>query len=216
MVRNSLSAIILTIFLSACVQDAYTGEQQASRAAVGAGVGAGIGAALGAVIGGDNRRRNALIGAGAGALAGGAVGAYMDQQERELRRRLENDGVRVVREGDVIVLNMRDNVEFPSDSAALDPRYHSILESVALVLDEYEKTYVDVIGHTDNTGSDSYNKDLSRRRAESVANFLIDEGLDPARLATKGAGEDFPIASNASPEGRQANRRVEIALTPVT
>lgn len=216
MKRRLVTSLILSVFVAGCVQDAYTREDKAARAGIGAGVGAGVGAAIGAIVGGNNKRKAALIGAGVGALAGGAVGAYMDSQERALRRRLEADGVRVVREGDTIVLNMRDNVQFPSDEATLDQRDEEILDAVALVLQEYEKTYVDVIGHTDSQGDAAYNRDLSRRRAEAVSAFLEGHGVRGERLVVRGAGEDFPIASNTTPEGRQANRRVEIAISPIT
>lgn len=208
--------MIVAMGLAACTTDPYTGEKQASRTGVGAGVGAVVGALGGAIVGGSNTRKSALIGAGIGALAGGAVGAYMDAQEAKLRKQLRGTGVSVVRKGDAIILNMPGNVTFDTDSAALKPEFYDVLDSVALVIKEYEKTYVDILGHTDNTGSDDYNMRLSERRAEAVAAYLRNRDVTGERLITRGLGESMPIASNDTVEGRALNRRVEIALSPVT
>lgn len=208
--------LILVMGLATCTTDPYTGEKQASRTAIGAGVGAAVGALGGAIVGGSNTRKSALIGAGIGALAGGAVGAYMDSQEAELRKQLRGTGVSVVRKGDAIILNMPGNVTFDTDSAALKPEFYEVLDSVALVIKEYEKTYVDILGHTDSTGPEDYNMRLSEQRAEAVAAYLRNRDVAEARLVVRGLGETMPIASNDTAEGRALNRRVEIALTPVT
>lgn len=201
--------------LGACTTDPYTGERKASNTAIGAGIGAAVGALGGAVIGGGDTRKRMLIGAGVGALAGGAVGYYMDRQEAELRQRLQRTGVSVTRVGDEIILNMPSNITFDVDEANIKPNFYDVLNSVAIVLDEYDKTLVDVIGHTDSTGSAEYNIDLSLRRAQSVAEYLASQGVDRRRLLVKGYGEERPIASNDTPEGRALNRRVEIRISPL-
>ena len=208
------------IFLaSACTTiDPYTREEKTSKATTGAIIGAVGGAVVGAVSGDDSRdRRNrALIGAGIGALAGGAVGYYMDVQEAKLRKQLEGTGVRVVRNGDNITLVMPGNVTFDVDKADIKASFYPVLDSVALVVDEYDKTIIDVVGHTDSPGSQQYNQALSERRADSVARYLISQKVDRVRIETFGMGETRPIASNATAEGRQLNRRVELTLIPVT
>ena len=212
--------LIGVIFLaSACTTiDPYTREEKTSKATTGAIIGAVGGAVVGAVSGSDSRdRRNrALIGAGIGALAGGSVGYYMDVQEAKLRKQLEGTGVRVVRNGDNITLVMPGNVTFDVDKADIKASFYPVLDSVALVVDEYDKTIIDVVGHTDSTGSHQYNQALSERRADSVARYLISQKVDRVRIETFGMGETRPIASNATADGRQLNRRVELTLIPVT
>ena len=210
------TAVATVFMLSACTTDPYTGEKQASKTAIGAGIGAAVGAIGGAVVGGSNKRKAALIGAGVGALAGGGVGAYMDAQEAKLRKQLEGTGVSVVRDGDNIILNMPSNITFDVDSASVRGPFQDVLNSVVLVLKEYDKTYVDVIGHTDSTGSEAYNETLSESRASAVATYLNAEGVLEERLLVRGLGERYPIADNATSEGRQLNRRVEIGIVPVT
>jgi len=192
----------------------FTGEKQVSNTAKGAGIGAAGGAVAGVLIG-DNRKAT-LIGAGIGALAGAGVGYYMDQQEAKLREQLQGTGVSVTRVGDQVVLNMPGNVTFATNSADVSAGFYPVLNSVALVVKKYSKTYVDVIGNTDSTGSADYNQRLSERRALSVSRYLESQGVQPVRLATRGLGESAPIASNDSPDGRSLNRRVEIVLTPLT
>lgn len=201
-----------------CTTDPYTGEPQLSRTVIGGVLGAGVGAAVGAISGdnGRERKKRALIGAGAGALAGGAVGAYMDIQEAKLRERLRASGVGIQRSGDEIVLVMPGNVTFASDSADLRADFFEVLESVGLVLVEYDRTVVEVAGHTDSTGAEDYNLDLSGRRASSVASYLRSQGVKDMRLLTLAFGERQPVASNGSASGRSQNRRVEITLLPLT
>ncbi len=214
--KRTLCFILSTgLLISGCSTDPYTGERKASNTAVGATVGAITGAIGGALIGGSNSRKSALIGAGIGALAGGGVGFYMDRQEAKLREQLRNSGVQVVRNGDNIILNMPGNITFATDSSEVNSNFSDVLNSVALVLKEYDKTYVDVLGHTDSTGAAVYNQALSERRARSVANILSAEGVIPERLIVRGMGEDYPIADNSTEAGRSLNRRVEIALSPV-
>lgn len=218
MKKTGIAALAAVMLAGACTTDPYTGEQKVSNTAGGAALGAGLGALAGLAVGGSkNAQRNAvLIGAGVGALTGGAVGSYMDQQESQLRAQLQGTGVSVTRVGDQIVLNMPSNITFATDQDAVKSSFYSTLNSVALVLKKYNRTLVDVYGHTDNVGSDNYNYDLSQRRALSVANYLSTQGVDNRRFAVTGFGESRPVASNATEEGRAENRRVEIQLSPLT
>ncbi len=204
--------------LAACTTNPYTGEQEASNKAKGAAIGAAAGAVVGVLTGDnkDERRKRALIGAGAGALAGTAVGAYMDAQEDKLRQQLQGTGVSVTRIGDDIVLNMPGNVTFDVNRADINANFYEVLKSVALVLDEYDQTLVDVAGHTDSTGAVTYNMDLSERRADSVARYLESQGVDTRRVYAQGYGPHYPVADNSTAAGRSENRRVELALKPIT
>jgi outer membrane protein OmpA-like peptidoglycan-associated protein len=202
-------------FVAGCTTNPYTHEQQVSKAATGAAVGAAAGAAIGALSGG-NRGKRALIGAGAGAVTGAGVGYYMDVQEAKLRQQLEGTGVSVSRIGDQIVLNMPGQITFATNRSEINPGFFDVLNSVALVLKEYDKTLVQVAGHTDSTGSEDYNRQLSEQRAASVSQFLMVQGLPSSRIQTAGRGEAYPIASNDTPEGRQRNRRVELTLFPTS
>jgi outer membrane protein OmpA-like peptidoglycan-associated protein len=206
----------LVVALAGCqTVNPYTGEQQTSKATKGAAIGAGVGAVAGLLTKGD-KLDNALIGAGVGALAGGGVGYYMDVQEKKLRDRLAGTGVSVTRNGDNITLNMPGNVTFATNSADLNAQFFPTLDAVATVLKEYNKTVVEVAGHTDSTGSDEYNRQLSQRRAQTVAGYLTNRGVKQERLLTVGAGESYPVASNDTEQGRQLNRRVELTIVPVT
>jgi outer membrane protein OmpA-like peptidoglycan-associated protein len=214
-----IAGIAAAALLSGCyTNDAYTGNRKVSNTAKGAGIGAAVGAIAGILTGPDARahRKNALIAAGVGALAGGAVGQYMDRQEARLRAQLSGTGVSVTRSGNDITLNMPGNVTFRTDSADLNPSFYDVLNSVSLVLKEYDKTILEVAGHTDNTGSAQYNQALSERRASSVAQYLESHGVSAQRVMTVGAGETHPVASNDTAAGRQANRRVELSLEPIT
>jgi outer membrane protein OmpA-like peptidoglycan-associated protein len=197
--------------------DPYTGETKTSNATKGATIGAVTGAVIGA-ISGDNsrdRRKRALIGAGVGALAGGAVGSYMDRQEAELRKELENTGVSVIRRGDDIILNMPSNISFSTGSADLNARFFPVLDSVSKILKKYDKTVIEVAGHTDSVGTAGSNQSLSERRANTVAQYLIGRGIVRERAIIVGAGEDRPMADNSTAEGRALNRRVELSLLPI-
>ena len=181
----------------------------------GAAVGAGIGAVLGA-ISGDNREeriRNAAIGAVIGGGLGAVGGANLDRQEAELRGQL-GANVGIVNNGQNLVVTLPQDILFAVDSTSLTGALQNDLFSVAASLNRYPDTTVNVIGHTDNTGAASYNQDLSQRRAQAVASVLINAGVAPQRIRSIGRGEDSPIASNLTPEGRQQNRRVEIIITP--
>ncbi len=211
-----LVAVVMIAALTACATtDPYTGEERTSRAGSGAAIGAAAGAVIGAISGGDRVER-AAIGAGIGALSGAAVGAYMDRQEAALREQLQGTGVSVTRRADQIILNMPGNVTFDVDSASLRPEFFDVLDSVALVVEEYEQTVLVIDGHTDSSGPNSYNQRLSENRAETVAEYLINRGIRPVRIEAAGYGEEYPVASNGSREGRRQNRRVELTLIPIT
>jgi outer membrane protein OmpA-like peptidoglycan-associated protein len=214
-----ICASAAALLLSACTSNPYTGESQVSKGLLGAGTGAAVGAAAGALLGATTSvktRKSALIGAGIGALAGGGIGLYMDNQEAKLRERLHESGVSVTRVGDNIVLNMPSNITFDSDQSDLKPQFYDTLNSVALVFQEYDQTLIDVVGHTDEDGSQDYNYDLSRRRAASVARYLTAQRLEPNRFSVEGRGEQEPIASNRTAVGKAQNRRVEITILPLT
>jgi len=195
----------------------FTNEQQMSKTAGGAMIGSVIGAIIGAASADrEDRKERALKGAGIGAIAGGGVGFYMDQQEAKLRQKLQGSGVSVTRDGDNIILNMPGNVTFDTGSYSLNPQFFDVMDSVVLVLNEFDATLVNIAGHTDSVGSNASNQMLSQQRSSTVALYLEKEGTNIERLASMGYGEAFPIASNDTAEGRSLNRRVEITLDPIT
>ena len=214
-----IALFLLIVFLSGCTTtNPYTREQKMSNATTGATIGAVVGAAAGALTGGNSRerRQRALLGAGVGALTGGGVGYYMDRQEQKLRMQLENTGVSVTRNGDSIILNMPGNVTFNTDSSMIRGSFYDVLSSVVLVVKEFDKTIIEIAGHTDSTGSDQYNQNLSEQRASSVGQYFMAQGIDRMRIMTKGYGESRPIADNNTEQGKQLNRRVELTLVPLT
>lgn len=214
MKRAVLGATIL-LTTAACTTDPYTGQRQISKAAIGAGVGLVGGYLLGDVVGGRSDRTEKIAGAGIGAIAGGAIGYYMDRQEAELRRQTAGTGVDVIRQGDDLILRMPSNVTFDTDQANIKPQFYPVLDDVARTLSSYNQSYVDVLGHTDTTGSDAHNMGLSERRAGSVASYLASRGVQPARMATRGYGESAPLYNPDNTEAEKAaNRRVEIKVVP--
>ena len=187
--------------LAACTTDPYTGESKVSKTAWGTGIGAVAGAGIGALVGGE---KGALIGAGIGAAGGAATGGYMDIQARRLRQELVGTGVQVQ--------EMPSNITFATDSAVFQTSFNRVLDSVAKVIKEYNKTAVQIVGYTDNTGTVAYNNQLSLKRAQAVATYLQNRGVAANRLSVTGMGPNNPIASNATAAGREQNRRVEITL----
>ena len=219
MIKKFVLLAVSAAFLNACTTtDPYTGQQKVSNTAGGAAIGAGLGAIAGLAIGGSpvGRRNAALIGAGVGALAGGSIGSYMDQQEADLRQQLQGTGVSVTRVGDRIILNMPSAITFDTDQDAVKQEFYQTLNSVAIVLRKFNRTLVDVNGHTDSTGGAQHNQDLSERRATSVASYLGSQGIDPRRMSAVGFGSTQPVATNATEAGRAQNRRVEIQIAPLT
>lgn len=209
--KLSLSLGLSTaLALSACTTNPYTGEKQSSKAAL---YGASAAVVCG-IIGSresSKRARNAALGCGA---IGAGIGAYMDVQETQLREQLQGSGVSIVREGDNIRLVMPGNITFETDKAILRGSFYSVLDSVSLVLAKYNDTTMRVTGHTDSTGSAQYNQQLSEQRARSVANYLVTRGVADQRMYVEGLGESLHVADNATPQGRAANRRVELYILP--
>ncbi len=211
MLRKVIIVAVSGSMLVGCAENVRNNPNTAGGAIIGA-LG---GAAIGTLFGGDDRS-NALIGAGIGLLAGAAVGQYMDRQERDLRDDLAGTGAEVNRDGDSLLVSFPANVTFGVDSSAIRPGFYRTLDDVSGTLNRYPQSYLDVVGHTDSTGSEAYNQSLSERRAGSVSNYFRSRGVEPARIASYGMGETQPIASNADSYGRQQNRRVELRITPAT
>ena len=210
-----LTLLLLMALMFGCAStDPYSGEEKTSNTAKGAGMGAVAGAVLGAVVA-DDKGKGAAIGAVVGAGIGGGVGYYMDQQEAELRQKLRGTGVQVKREGNNIRLIMPGNITFAVNSFNIRAEFYPVLDSVALVVNEYDQTTVDIGGHTDSTGSFAYNQTLSERRANSVAQYLRSQQVLAGRLVISGYGPRYPVATNDTAEGRMLNRRVEIKLLPL-
>jgi outer membrane protein OmpA-like peptidoglycan-associated protein len=140
----------------------------------------------------------------------------MDHQESKLREQLRGTGVSVTRAGDELILNMPGNITFEVDQAGIRSGFYGVLNSVVLVVNEFDKTVIEIAGFTDSTGSDSYNQMLSERRAYSVGDYLTSQGVIRGRVVTKGFGERYPVADNNTSAGREQNRRVELRLVPIT
>ncbi|WP_281968803.1 OmpA family protein [Roseovarius nanhaiticus] len=184
-----------------------------NRTQQGALIGGLAGAVTGAVAS-DKKGKGALIGGAIGALGGAAIGNALDKQEAELRRDLENDRVRINNTGDRLIVTLPEDITFAVDSAQVNGALRGDLFTVAESLRNYPGSTVQVIGHTDNSGSAAYNQELSERRANAVASVLREGGVGGARINTFGRGEDQPIASNLTPQGKAQNRRVEIVILP--
>lgn len=207
--KKLILSFVAVCFLSACATDPYTGESKVSKTAWGAGIGTAAGAGIGALVGG---KKGALIGAGIGAAGGAGVGGYMDIQASKLRQELTGTGVQVQRIGNDVRLIMPSNITFDTDSAVFKPNFNKVLDSVAKVINEFDKTKVQVAGYTDSTGSVTHNNTLSLQRAQAVANYLKLRSVSPSRMMISGMGPNNPIASNSTAAGREQNRRVEITL----
>ena len=214
-------SLLSLITLSGCTTfDAYTGEQKTSNTAKGAGIGAGTALLLSYMTNQNEssaeRQKRMIRDVSIGAIVGGGVGYYMDTQEAKLRKQLRGTGVSVKRDGNNINLIMPGNITFATNRRDLMSKFYKVLDSVALVVKEYNKTTVVVSGYTDSVGSSAYNQKLSEDRARSVADFLVEKKVNPARIELVGMGEQNPIASNKTSQGRSLNRRVEITLYPIT
>lgn len=202
-----IAAAVTTLMVSGCASNANNTQK-----------GAGIGAVVGALAGkgtGDNDKSRYVWGAALGALAGGAIGAYMDKQEQEFRDELADSGVGVYREGDSIRLSIPGNITFDTDSTAIVTDFYPVLNDVAKVLSKYDKTKLSIEGHTDSVGDAQYNRELSVKRANSVANYLSTNNINNSRLQTLGFGETQPLTDNDSAINRKINRRVELRIIPL-
>ena len=194
----------------------YTGEEQTSSAVKGGALGAATGALVGVLASSKHDRgKGALIGAATGAAVGGGIGYYMDVQEAKLRQKMKGTGVSVTRQGDNIILNMPNSVTFDTNSSQVKAAGANTLSGVAMVLKEYEKTHINVVGHTDSSGGRDLNMRLSQERADSVGSNLITQGVDASRISMSGVGPDQPVASNSTAAGKAQNRRVTITLSPL-
>lgn len=214
--RLTLTCCCAALLLGCASQNPYDNQPPStSKTATYGGLGALAGAAAGALIGHDDRGKGALIGAAVGGAAGAGYGYYADKQEQELRRSMQGTGVEVQRQGDVIQLIMPGNITFATDSAEIASSFYAPLNNLANSFRQYQQNSIEIVGHTDSTGSHAYNMGLSQRRAQSVASYLAAQGVEQTRLSTRGMGPDQPLASNASAEGRAQNRRVEVTLRPL-
>lgn len=207
--KKIILSLIFVSFVTACAVDPYTGEKKVSKTAWGTGIGTALGAGVGAIIGGE---KGALIGAGVGAGLGAATGGYMDIQASKLRQELQGTGVQVARDGENIRLIMPNAITFNTNEAVLKFTANPVLDSVAKVAKEYDKTSLQVIGYTDSTGNDTINIPLSQKRAAAVYEYLVLRGVNATRINAMGLGSQNPIAGNDTAEGREQNRRVEIYL----
>ena len=204
--------LITAVILSACTtSDPYTGEQKVRKSVKYGAAGAIVCGLIGATRNSESAR-NAAAGC---AAIGAGVGAYMDHQEAELREELQGTGVQVIRDGDQIQLIMPSNITFNTAEYDIKSSFYPSLNSVAKVLYKYKDTNLDVIGHTDSVGKDDYNRELSYKRAYSVADYLSAQGIPGNRLSPLGLGESQPIADNNTEFGRSQNRRVELYITAI-
>ena len=208
-----LAVLCTALFVTACAGDPNR------KTKIGAGVGAGLGGLTGSQLG-DESGTNVAIGAALGALAGGATGRYMDNQQQELNEKLAAEQARDVLDitrldSDALKIGVASDASFAVDSSTLSQNAQSIFNKIANVLKDYEKTAIHVVGHTDSTGSEQHNLELSQKRAQSVAGFLTGRGVDSQRVLTWGRGESEPIASNNTEAGRAENRRVDIVIKPI-
>lgn len=215
--KYCLSVLAAASLLAGCAaNNPYEGERNVNRTAIYGGIGAAAGAITGAAVSSKkDRGKGALIGAAVAGAAGAGYGYYVDKQEAELRRAMQGTGVEVQREGDNLTLVMPGNVTFATDSATISGNFYGALNNLAQSFREYDQNTIDIVGHTDSTGSYQYNMDLSRHRAQSVASYLQGQGVPGSRMSVRGMGPDQPVASNADAYSRQQNRRVEINLRPI-
>ena len=203
------------IALGACTDPATLGGDPDNRNAnQGALIGAGTGAVLGALINDDNRAAGAAVGAVLGGAAGAGIGYRLDQQEAELRRDLGNDRVTITNTGDRLIVSFPQDILFAVNSFAVRPDLQSDLGVLASSLGDYPNSTIQIVGHTDSDGDAAFNQQLSERRANAVADVLLDHGVPFNRIQTFGRGESQPVASNLTPEGKAQNRRVEIVILP--
>ena len=218
MFRPSLIALVTSVALiSGCAsQNPYDNSASSgNRTAKYGTLGALAGAAAGALINHDKRGKGALIGAAVAGAAAAGYGYYADRQEAQLRQSMQGTGVEVQRQGDVIQLIMPGAITFATDSSQIASSFYQPLNNLAGSFKQYNQNNIEVVGHTDNTGSHSYNMSLSQRRAQAVVDYLVAQGVDRSRIVARGVGPDQPVANNATVDGRAQNRRVEVNLTPI-
>jgi len=211
---KTILAISMLVAVAACATD-----DPNKRAKTGAGIGAVVGAILGHQID-DDHNSSKVVGAVAGAIVGGAVGGYMDKQQREFEEALADEeaqnAIEIERlKDDTLKLSLNSEVSFDFGKDDVKTAFYPTLDKLSDVINKYNRTVVHVVGHTDNVGSDGFNQQLSERRAQSVADYMVDRSVQVSRLLTEGRGEYEPRENNASEAGRALNRRVEIFLKPI-
>lgn len=204
---------VSALALAGCTDPATIGTP-GSKTQQGAILGGIIGAGIGAISNDSDRGLGAVTGALVGATAGGVIGNQLDAQERELRESIQNTGIQIVNTGDRLIVTFPHDLTFATDSASISSAVRADLQSLASSLVRYPDSTVQVIGHTDSDGAASYNQTLSERRANVVADAIQSGGVPYNRLSVVGRGEDQPVASNLTPEGKAQNRRVEVVIVP--
>lgn len=215
-IKGLMVAGLCSVVLAGCTSNPYTGESQAGKSSIYGLGGAAAGAVIGAATSSKkDRTKGALIGATVGGATGAGYGYYVDQQEARLRQELQGSGVQVIRNGDHLQLVMPGNITFASNSSDISSGFYPTLNSLVKVFKEFDRNGIDIVGHTDSTGSMDLNTRLSRDRATSVASYLTGQGIAGPRISSSGAGPNQPIASNDNQSGRAQNRRVEINLRPL-
>ncbi|MCG6940096.1 MAG: OmpA family protein [Thiohalocapsa sp.] len=219
----SLALLAATaIALAGCATDEFGNRRPLTETEAGVAIGSAAGAAAGALLGSRSADagKGALIGVVGGAIAGGLVGNYMERQRRDFERVLADEIAR----GDIrvealpedrLLVSMTSSTAFDVDSTTIKPGFYSTLDKISAVVNKYGKTRLDIAGHTDNTGSEAYNQDLSERRAAAVQSYLLADQVIPQRLTSEGYGELRPVATNDTEYGRTLNRRVDITITPI-
>lgn len=214
---NVIMGLGAAVALGACTDPSSLGGPSGTdqnRTQQGTLIGAGTGAVLGALINDDNRAQGAVIGAVVGGAAGAGIGYNLDRQEAELRRDLGNDRVTITNTGDRLIVSFPQDILFAVNSFAVRPDLQSDLGVLANSLGDYPNSTIQIVGHTDSDGEAAFNQQLSERRANAVADVLLNRGVPFNRIRTFGRGESQPVASNLTPEGKAQNRRVEIVILP--
>jgi len=218
MYYKRLLIIIVTLSLMSCATDEHGNSRPLTDAERGAMIGAGIGALLGLTA--KKKNYGVVMGAVGGALAGGLVGEYMDNQKQDLEKVLKEDvdnGSIVIRKlaDEQLMVRMTNATAFSVNSSQIKSGFHSTLNKMSIILNKYGKTELIIVGHTDSSGSESYNQKLSERRADAVKIYLRNKEVVAQRLSAYGKGELHPITENKTERGRTANRRIEIYLVPI-
>ncbi|GAA5784480.1 lipoprotein [Chitiniphilus shinanonensis] len=219
--RKTVSlTVIAALLLSACATNDLGDKRDLNNTEKGAIIGTLGGAAVGALVNHKNRGKGALIGAVGGGLAGGGIGYYMDSQAKDLQKQLAPEisrgEISIQKQTDnSLLVSMTSNTGFDTNSAVLKSGYTPTLDKIARVVNQYGKTMITVVGHTDSVGKDAYNQTLSEQRARAVVDYLVGRQVNPVRLDSYGKGKTEPRASNDTEEGRRLNRRVELWIMPV-
>lgn len=203
-----VSLLSASLVMAGCATNGY------SNTAKGAAIGGVVGAVAGKATG-NHKDKRLVIGAAIGALTGAAVGSYMDNQEKALNEELSGSGVKVVRDGDKLRLDIPAQLTFDINRSDIRSSLYPVFNDIAKVLRDYEKTMLVIAGHTDDTGAYQYNMTLSQARADSVKRYLTAQNVQAIRIETQGYGPSYPIVPNTSEANRALNRRVEIHIEPV-